>query len=86
LHVNQHYKKMRLLFLLLIFLPSCEREYCWDCELHTGTRTPPFPWIYTSLQEVYCGRTEKEITQIIKEHEYSKGMSTKSYMTCIKEK
>lgn len=80
---------MKKLFFFLVFFPvfltSCEKEYCWDCELTTGHRTSPFPWIYTTTQKEYCNKTEEEIAQIIKAYEYTKGMSSYSHMKCTKE-
>jgi len=84
LHVNQYYKKMKWLFFLLVFLPSCEKEYCWDYELTSGYRTPPLPWIITTTQNEYCDKTEKEINKMIQGNENTHGMSTMSYMSCTK--
>jgi hypothetical protein len=84
LNANQYYKKIKWLLFLLVFMPSCEKEYCWDCELTSGHRTPPLPWIITTAQKEYCDKSEKEINKIIKDNEYTHGMSSMSYMTCTK--
>jgi hypothetical protein len=77
-------KLFPLLVFFSVFLASCEKDYCWNCELTTGRRTPPFPWIYTTTQQEYCDKTEEEIAQMINDHEYTKGMSSYSHMTCTK--
>jgi hypothetical protein len=83
LHVNQFNNNMKKFLFLLIFLPSCEKVYCWDCELTRGHRTIPMPWVYTKTQIVHCHKSEKEINQIILDNKYQ-GNSSTSYMTCTK--
>jgi len=76
---------MKKFFFLLIFLPSCQKEYCWDCELITGHQHLPYQTrVYTTTQNEYCDKTAEEINQIIADHEYTMGMSSYSHMTCTK--
>ena len=76
---------MKKFLFLLLFLPSCQKEYCWDCELTTGQRHPPLgDWFFSTTQNEYCDKTDKEITQIIADHEYTMGMNSYSHMTCTK--
>jgi hypothetical protein len=72
----------KLLFLLL-FLPSCEKEYCWDCTLNTWKPDPASPsGTYVKTQQAYCNKTEKEIEEMI----YSYGKANyKNNMTCEKQ-
>jgi hypothetical protein len=60
------------LITLLCIMTSCEREYCWECELTTGYRHLPIEpnWTYTTTQNEYCNKTQKEIDQIVLVHEY----------------
>ena len=74
---------MKKFFFLLLFLPSCEREYCWECEVTTGQRDL-FGWHFTTTQNEYCDKTVKEINQIMTDHEHTNGMSSYSHMTCTK--
>jgi hypothetical protein len=83
LSVNQYYKKMKWLVFLLVFLPSCEKGFCWDCVLTKGTMILTHPWVTTTTQKEYCDKTENEINQIISDNE-KRGMSFYSYMTCTK--
>jgi len=73
--------------ILLCNMTSCEREYCWECELTTGYRHLPIQtnWTYTITQNEYCDKTQKEIDQIVSEHENIRGMSSYSHMTCRKQ-
>ncbi|HZK71435.1 MAG TPA: hypothetical protein VFD03_07965 [Clostridia bacterium] len=84
MRVNQYYKKMKWLFFLLVFLPSYEKECCWDCVLTHDHRTPPLPCIITTTYPEYCDKAEKEINKMIQDNEYTHGMSSMSYMTCTK--
>lgn len=70
---------MKRLFFLLLFLPSCEKDFCWDCYVdvwHNESGT------YTTSHQVYCNKTEKEIEEII--YKYEKGYF-KNSMTCEKQ-
>lgn len=83
--VNKYYKKIKWLVFILVFLPSCQKEYCWECELTTGYQHLPLQsWVFTTTQNEYCDKTEKEINQIMADHEYTHGMSSYSHMTCTK--
>ena len=74
------------LLILLCSMTSCKKEYCWECELTSGYRHLPLEtnWTYTTTQNEYCNKTEKEINQIVLDHEHTHGMSSYSYMTCSK--
>jgi hypothetical protein len=77
---------MKKFLFLLLFLTSCKREFCWDCELTTGRRNLPFQpvMVFTTSQIEYCDRTEAEIAKIISAYEYTTGISSYSHMTCKK--
>lgn len=78
---------MKKLLILLVFLVSCEREYCWDCEYTKCTRIPPEPFDCITEDQKYCDKTEDEIALIIVN---SRGRMQRSnyelytYLTCKK--
>lgn len=83
--INQYYKKMKWLIFLIVFLLSCQKEYCWECELTQGSRNLPYhDWIFTTSYLEYCDKTEKEINQIMADHEKTHGISHSLHMTCAK--
>ena len=76
---------MKKFLFLLLFLPSCQKEYCWECEFTTCHRDIVLGTNGCTTSQIgYCDKTEKEINQIILEHEHTTGMSSYSHMTCTK--
>ncbi|OFY58107.1 MAG: hypothetical protein A2V50_01620 [Bacteroidetes bacterium RBG_19FT_COMBO_42_10] len=54
-------KKLLLFLFICLFLDSCEKEYCWRCEISSKITGAVIK------TEEYCGKTEKEIAEIEKE-------------------
>jgi hypothetical protein len=84
LDVNQCFKSIKWLIFLIVFLPSCEKEYCWECEASSGYRSGPmFPWTITTSSIEYCNKTEKELNDLLNKGNYQ-GMNTFRTMTCTR--
>lgn len=76
---------MKKLLILLLFLPSCEKDYCWDCILNTASLTglPGTNWTYSTSQVEYCNKTDEEINNIMRDH-FAEGNHYRSNMECTK--
>ena len=54
-------KKLLPVILICLLLDSCEKEYCWRCEIISSITREVIK------TEEYCNKTEKEIEEMIKE-------------------
>jgi len=57
-------KKLVPVIFISLLLGSCEKEYCWHCEIYS--KVDKLMVISTSE---YCDKTEKEIMKIEKQHD-----------------
>jgi len=76
-------RRMKWLILLLVFLQSCEKEYCWDCTLYTTSRTGINTYTDSASKKEYCNTTEDEINKIIADNLH-RGNNYRSTMECSK--
>jgi len=74
---------MKKFLFLLLLLPSCQKEYCWECEISTRTGMSPMPINIITSKVEYCNKTENEINQIIDQAHHN-GNNYSSAMTCTK--
>ena len=79
---------MKKFLFLLLFLPSCKKDYCWHCNLNiaslNGMRGKVGSyWTYSTSQVEYCDKTQEEINKIMAENSHQGNLS-RSSMDCSK--
>lgn len=77
LKVQQYHNKIKWLIFLIVFIPSCKKEYCWECTRTIGhSNGPMYPMVYTKSYEEYCHKTENEIAIIMQDAYRPRGNSS----------